>query len=111
MPAALANDICSTSVFPAARGFFPGMANAPDKNVTTEPPEQKAVVAIYTNAEPELRFDSTGVPGSHGVGVKVLLHQSSKGLAVDACEGLGMLARSASCDRLGNSDTEPSELK
>ncbi|MBO9096856.1 MULTISPECIES: alpha/beta hydrolase-fold protein [unclassified Rhizobium] len=62
-PGSLADNTYSTRVVPAARGFFPGMPNAPDKNVTTEAPEQRAVAAIYTNAQPALRSDRASVAG------------------------------------------------
>jgi hypothetical protein len=44
----LALNTYSASVFPTARGFFPGMPEEPDKNATTEAARPRAVVAIYT---------------------------------------------------------------
>jgi hypothetical protein len=51
-PASLAPDTYATGVVPAARGFFPGMPQAPDKNSTTEASKARPVAAIYTNAGP-----------------------------------------------------------
>jgi predicted peptidase len=53
-PASLALDTYTASVFPAARGFFPGMPQEPDKNSTTAAAKARPVAAIYTNAEPAL---------------------------------------------------------
>ncbi|MHB8287352.1 MAG: alpha/beta hydrolase-fold protein, partial [Caulobacteraceae bacterium] len=63
-PASLALDTYAASVFPAARGFFPGMPQEPDKNATTATPKPQAVAAVYTNAEPALRGDQKSVPGA-----------------------------------------------
>lgn len=64
-PASLTLDTFTTSVFPAARGFFPGMPQAPDKNSTTAAAKARPVVAIYTNAEPALRSDQRSVAGMY----------------------------------------------
>jgi predicted peptidase len=64
-PASLTLDTYTTSVFPAARGFFPGMPQAPDKNSTTEAARARPVVAIYINAEPALRSDQKNVAGMY----------------------------------------------
>ena len=55
----------TTSVFPAAGGFFPGMPQEPDKNSTTAAPKVRSIVAIYTNAEPALRSDRKSVAGMY----------------------------------------------
>jgi predicted peptidase len=64
-PASLALDTYTTSVFPAARGFFPGMPQEPNKNSTTAAAKARPVVAIYTNAEPALLSDQKGVAGMY----------------------------------------------
>ncbi len=62
-PVSLTPGTYSTSVFPAAKGFFPGMPQEPDKNATTTVARPRAIAAIYTNAEPGLRADRQSVPG------------------------------------------------
>lgn len=64
-PASLALDTYTTSVFPAAEGFFAGMPDEPDKNATTASAKPRAVTAIYTNAEPALRQDRKSVAGMY----------------------------------------------
>jgi predicted peptidase len=64
-PASLALDTYATSVFPAARGFFPGMPQEPNKNLTTAAARARSVVAIYTNAEPALVNDKKSVAGRY----------------------------------------------
>lgn len=64
-PASLALNTYTTSVFPAAKGFFPGMPQAPDKNSTTSDAKARPVVAIYTNAEPALRGERNSVAGMY----------------------------------------------
>ncbi|MHB8286405.1 MAG: alpha/beta hydrolase-fold protein [Caulobacteraceae bacterium] len=64
-PASLALDTYTTSVFPAAQGFFAGMPQEPDKNATTAAARPRTVAAIYTNAEPALRPDKTSVTGAY----------------------------------------------
>ena len=64
-PASLAPNTYAASVFPAAKGFFPGMPQAPDKNASTAAAEPRAIVALYTNAEPALHPDRTSVPGAY----------------------------------------------
>jgi predicted peptidase len=61
--ASLARDTFTTSVVPAARGFFPGMPQAPDKNSSTEAPKARPVVAIYTNSEAALLGDRKSIAG------------------------------------------------
>lgn len=62
-PASVALDTYSTAVVPAAKGFFPGMPDEPDKNATTAPAKPRAVTAIYTNAEPARRPDRKSAAG------------------------------------------------
>lgn len=64
-PASLAPDTYTTSVFPAAQDFFPGMPQEPDKNATAHAPLPRAVVVIYTNAQPALRPDRRSVAGRY----------------------------------------------
>lgn len=61
--ASLALDTYSAGVIPAARGFFPGMPQEPDKNATTDATQSRPVFAIYTNSEATLRSDGTDVAG------------------------------------------------
>ena len=64
-PASLARDTYTARVFPAAKGFFPGMPQEPDKNATTAAPRVRPVAAVYTNAEPALRSDRQSVAGMY----------------------------------------------
>ena len=64
-PASLALDTYATSVFPAAQGFFPGMPQEPNKNLTTAAAKVRSVVAIYTNAAPALLNDKRSVAGRY----------------------------------------------
>jgi predicted peptidase len=76
-PASLALDTYTTSVFPASRGGGGGMMGppgmrgpgmgAPDmpQNPATPGPKARAVVAIYTNAEPALRSGHKSVTGDY----------------------------------------------
>jgi len=64
-PASLARDTYTTSVFPAARGFFPGMPQEPNKNSTTAAPKARPVAAVYTNSVPALLSDHKSVAGSY----------------------------------------------
>jgi len=64
-PASLGLDTYTTGVFPAAKGFFPGMPQEPDKNGTTAAAKTRPVVAIYTNVEPALRPDQKSVAGTY----------------------------------------------
>ena len=64
-PASLALDTYTTSVFPAAPGFFPGMPQEPNKNSTITAAKARPVVAIYTNAEPALLSDKKSVAGTY----------------------------------------------
>ncbi|WP_186336028.1 prolyl oligopeptidase family serine peptidase [Komagataeibacter melaceti] len=64
-PASLTPDTYATAVFPAARGFFAGMPQEPDKNDTTAGPKPRPVAAIYTNTDPALRPDRKSVPGRY----------------------------------------------
>ena len=64
-PAGLGPSTFAVGVVPAARGFFSGMPQGPDKNATTQAPAARAVAAIYTNAQPALRADRKSVPGPY----------------------------------------------
>ncbi|WP_206243477.1 alpha/beta hydrolase-fold protein [Novosphingobium terrae] len=64
-PASLTPESFAAGVVPAARGYFPGMPQAPDKNATSEAPQPRAIAAIYTSAEPALRADRKSVAGRH----------------------------------------------
>ena len=64
-PASLDLSTYAAGVVPTARGFYPGMPQAPDKNASTLGPGPRAVVAIYTNAQPALRADRKSVPGPY----------------------------------------------
>lgn len=48
-PAGLTLDTYITGVVPAAKGYFPGMPQEPDKNATSEAPQPRAAAAIYTS--------------------------------------------------------------
>lgn len=65
--ASLRLDTYAAGVFPAARGFFPGMPEEPNKNATTETAKARAITAIYTNAEPALRGDRKSVAGRFAI--------------------------------------------
>ncbi len=62
-PASLSLDSYSVAVTPAATGYSPGMPEAVDKNDTAQPPQPRAVQAIYTNDAPARRMDRASVPG------------------------------------------------
>ena len=62
-PDSLALDTFTASVFPAARGYFPGMPQAADKNATTAAAKARNVGAVYTNAEPALLSNQKSVAG------------------------------------------------
>ena len=62
-PASLALDTYAAAVVPAAKGFFPGMPQEPDKDATTAQAQPRPIAAIYTNAEPALRPDRKSVAG------------------------------------------------
>lgn len=64
-PGSLQLDTFTTSVVPAAPGFFPGMPQAPDKNSTTEKPIPRRAKAIYTNTEAALRTDQQSLAGAY----------------------------------------------
>lgn len=53
----------ATSVFPAAKGFFPGMPQEPDKNAVTDAASLRPVAAVYTSDHAALRPDRRSVPG------------------------------------------------
>ena len=58
-------DTYTAAVFPAAKGFFAGMPQEPDKNDTTATAKPRIITAIYTNNAPELRPDRKSVPGRY----------------------------------------------
>ncbi|MFT4075719.1 MAG: alpha/beta hydrolase-fold protein [Asticcacaulis sp.] len=62
-PRSLTLDTYTTGVVPAAKGYFPGMPQEPDKNATTEAPQPRAAVAIYTNDTPALLADRKSASG------------------------------------------------
>ena len=64
-PASLGLDTYAAAVFPVARGYFPGMPQAPDKNASAEPAVPRAAVAVYTSDQPVLREDRRSVRGRH----------------------------------------------
>ena len=64
-PACLTLDTFTTSVVPAAKGYFPGMPDGIDKDTTTAAPVPRAVMAIYTNDAPALRSDRKSVEGRY----------------------------------------------
>ncbi len=64
-PASLALDTYSAGVVPAAKGYFPGMPQEPDKNATTEAPTARAAIAVYTNSQTGLRPDRKSAPGRY----------------------------------------------
>jgi predicted peptidase len=61
--ASLALDTYTSSVVPAADGYFPGMPPGPNKDASKTPAKPRPVVAIYTNAEPALIGDKKSVAG------------------------------------------------
>jgi predicted peptidase len=64
-PASLALDTFTASVVPAAKGYFPGMPQAADKDATTAAPQARKVVALYTHDQPALRADRRSVAGRY----------------------------------------------
>jgi predicted peptidase len=64
-PASLSLDSYATGVVPAAKGYFPGMPDSVDKNDTTQQPQPRPVVAIYTNHAPARRMNQSSVPGRY----------------------------------------------
>ncbi len=56
-------DTYAAGVVPAAKGFFPGMPQEPDKNATPSGPEPRPIVAIYTNDTATRRLDQKSVAG------------------------------------------------
>ena len=64
-PTSLALDTYAAGVVPAAKGFFAGMPNEPDKNATTAIPKPRSIAAIYTNSQPALRADKASVAGRY----------------------------------------------
>lgn len=62
-PTSLHLNTYTASVFPAAKGFFAGMPQEPDKNNTTAPPQHKALSALYTSNAPALRSDQKSIAG------------------------------------------------
>lgn len=64
-PDCLALDTYTAGVFPAAKGFFPGMPKEPDKNSTTEAAQARPIVAVYTNSEPALCSGRKSVAGTY----------------------------------------------
>ncbi|MCY0385941.1 alpha/beta hydrolase-fold protein [Robbsia sp. Bb-Pol-6] len=54
-PVSVSLDTYGAGVVPAARGFFPGMPQEPDKNATTAVARPRAIAAVYTSALPALR--------------------------------------------------------
>ncbi|SFO33539.1 prolyl oligopeptidase family serine peptidase [Sphingomonas sp. OK281] len=63
--ATLSLDTYTASVVPAAKGFFPGMPETPDKNATAAAPTPRAIAALYTNARPALRADRKSAAGRY----------------------------------------------
>lgn len=64
-PASLSPDTYATAVFPAAKGFFAGMPQEPDKNDTTAAAKPRPVAAIYTSNMPALRPDRKSISGRY----------------------------------------------
>jgi predicted peptidase len=64
-PTSLALATYTTSVGPAADGYFPGMPDGPDKDATTALAKARPVVAIYTNAAAALTSDKKSVAGMY----------------------------------------------
>ena len=64
-PATLGLDTYTVSIYPAARGFFPGMPQEPNKDSTTEAAKARPIAAVYTNAEPSLRSDRKSLAGMY----------------------------------------------
>ena len=64
-PASLALDTYTTSVFPAARGFVPGMPQTADKNATSATAAARPVAAVYTNSVPALLSAQKSVSGMY----------------------------------------------
>ncbi len=53
----------TAAVFPAARGYMPGLPEAADKNATQAPAAPRGIVSFYTNDYPVLRPDRRSVSG------------------------------------------------
>ena len=64
-PASLTPDAYAAGVFAAAKGYFPGMPQAADKNATAAAAVARSVAFIYTNGEPALRADRSSAAGSY----------------------------------------------
>lgn len=64
-PTNLHSDTYTAAVFPAAKGFFVGMPQEPNKNDTTAVAQQRPVMAVYTSDQPSLRSDRKSVPGRY----------------------------------------------
>jgi len=64
-PASLSFHTYAAAVTPAAKGYFPGMPEIVDKDDTAEPPQPRAVVAIYTSDAPNRRMDQKSVAGRY----------------------------------------------
>lgn len=64
-PVSLTLESFAAGVVPAAKGYFPGMPQAPDKNASSEGPRPRAIAAVYTSDQPALRTDRKSVAGRH----------------------------------------------
>ncbi|MHC1479388.1 prolyl oligopeptidase family serine peptidase [Frateuria aurantia] len=62
-PSSLTAGSFQAGVVPAAKGFFAGMPQEPDKNSSTDAARTRAATAIYTAAEPALRSGGQGQRG------------------------------------------------
>jgi predicted peptidase len=62
-PDSLELDSFTTSVVPAADGYFPGMPDGPDKDASMAAAVPRLAVAIYTNTSPALIADKKSVAG------------------------------------------------
>ncbi|GAB6854128.1 hypothetical protein JCM15831A_11520 [Asaia astilbis] len=62
-PRSITPETFALSVVPAAKGFFPGMPQEPDKNASDQKASPRAVVATYTNATSTMRADARSVQG------------------------------------------------
>lgn len=62
-PSSITPETFTLSVVPAAKGFFPGMPQEPDKNASDQKASPRTVVATYTNTTSTMRANARSVQG------------------------------------------------
>lgn len=63
-PSSLTLETFTAGVVPAAKGYFPGMPQEPDKDASSDKSQVRRIAALYTNAGPALRADRRSVAGT-----------------------------------------------